>query len=143
MSEQNKAVVRRLFEEIISGGDLDAVDELFTADYHDHDPANEEDTHGREGVKEEVGMYRAALPDLRFSVEDQLAEGDEVATRFSCSGTHEGELMGVPPSGNRVSITGIVIHRLADGNIQEGYFNWDTLGLLRQIGAIPAEEPVA
>lgn len=141
MSEQNKAAARRLFEEVISQGDLDAVDELFTADYQDHDPANEEDTRGRDGVREEVGGYRAAFPDLTMNVEDQLADGDLVATRWSCRGTHRGELMGVPASGNGIQLSGITIHRFAGGQIAEGYWNWDTLGMMQQIGAIPAEQP--
>jgi predicted ester cyclase len=140
MSEENKAVVRRVFDEVLSGGDFAAVDELFTAGYRDHDPANDEDTRGPEGVKEEIGGYRAAMPDLRFTIEDQLADGDRVATRFSCEGTHEGELQGIAATGNPVSLSGIVIHRLLDGRIDEGHWNWDTLGLLRQIGAIPVEQ---
>lgn len=142
MSEENKAVVRRVFDEVLSGGDFPAVDELFTAGYHDHDPANDEDTRGPEGVKEEIGGYRAAMPDLRFTIEDQLAEGDRVATRFSCTATHQGELLGAPATGNSVALSGIVIHRLADGKIDEGHWNWDTLGLLRQIGALPVEQAV-
>jgi steroid delta-isomerase-like uncharacterized protein len=140
MSERNKAVVRRVFDEVLGGGDWDVVDELFTAEYHDHDPANDEDTRGRDGVKEEIGGYRAAMPDLRFTIEDQLAEGDRVATRFSCEGTHQGELLSVAATGNAVRLSGIVIHRLVDGRIDEGHWNWDTLGLLRQIGAIPVEQ---
>ena len=140
MSERNKAVVRRVFDEVLGGGDWAVVDELFTAGYHDHDPANDEDTRGPEGVKEEIGGYRAAMPDFRFTIEDQLAEGDRVATRFRCEGTHEGELLGIPATGNVVRLTGLVIHRLVDGRIDEGHWNWDTLGLLRQIGAIPVEQ---
>ena len=140
MSEDNKAVVRRMFDEVLSGGDLAAVDELFTAGYHDHDPANDEDVRGPDGVKEEIGGYRAAMPDLRFTIEDQLAEGDRVATRFSCTATHQGELLGAAATGNPVSLSGIVIHRLADGRVDEGHWNWDTLGLLQQIGAIPVEQ---
>lgn len=139
MSEQNKAVARRLFEEVIGRDNLDLVEEIFTADYQDHDPANDEDTRGHEGIKQEVGMYKSAFPDLRFTLEDQLADGDLVATRWTNEGTHQGELRGVAPSGNQVGISGITIHRFADGKIQEGWWNWDTIGLMRQIGAIPAE----
>jgi predicted ester cyclase len=142
MSEENKAVVRRVFDEVLGGGDLAVVDDLFTAGYHDHDPANDEDTRGPEGVKEEIGGYRAAMPDMRFTIGDQVAEGDRVATRFSFEGTHQGELLGVAPTGDPVSLSGIVIHRLVDGRIAEGHWNWDTLGLLRQIGAIPVEQVV-
>lgn len=143
MSDQNRAVVTRMFEEVMSGGNFDTVDELFTADYHDNDPASEEDVRGPSGVREEVGMYRAGLPDLRFTIEDQLADGDQVATRFTCTGTHDGDLMGIPATGNAVALSGIVIHRVNGGKIEEGYWNWDTLGLLQQIGALPAEQPTA
>jgi steroid delta-isomerase-like uncharacterized protein len=139
MSEQDRATARRYFEEIMSQGDLDAIEQVFAADYHDHDPANEDDTRGHDGVRQEVSMYRSAFPDLGFTVEDQLAEGDEVASRWIARGTHDGELMGIPPTGNQVTVHGITIHRFADGKIQEGWWNWDVLGVMRQVGAIPAE----
>jgi len=140
MSEQNKATARRFFEEVMGEGNLDAVEEIFAPYYQDHDPANDEDTRGPDGVRQEAGMYLSALPDLQFTIDGQLAEGDQVATRWTSSGTHEGELMGIGPTGNRVTIEGIVIHRLADGKIQEGWWNWDTMGLMQQLGAIPAEQ---
>jgi predicted ester cyclase len=139
MSEQSKAVVRRLFEEVLTGGRLAVADEVFTAGYHDHDPANEEDVRGPEGAKAEIAGYRAAFPDLSVTVQDQLAEGDLVATRFTIAGTHLGELMGVAPSGNKMRLPGIVIHRMVGGRIDEGHWNWDTAGLLRAIGALPVE----
>jgi steroid delta-isomerase-like uncharacterized protein len=140
MSEQNKATARRFFEEIASQGNLDAIGEVIAADYQDHDPANEEDTRGADGFRQELEMYRSGF-DFEFKVEDQLAEGDQVATRWSWRGTHKGEVMGVPATGNQVAITGTTIFRFADGKIQEGWWNWDTLGMMRQIGAIPAEQP--
>jgi steroid delta-isomerase-like uncharacterized protein len=140
MSEQNKATARRLFEEIASQGNLDAIGEVIASDYHDHDPANEEDTRGVDAFRREIEMYRSGF-DFEFTVEDQLAEGDQVATRWSWRGTHTGEAMRIPATGNQVTITGITIHRFADGKIQEGWWNWDTLGMMQQIGAIPAEQP--
>ena len=83
-------------------------------------------------------MFRAALPDIRSTAEDVLAEGDRVAVRWTGSGTHTGEIMGVPPSGVRVSATGIFVFHIKDGKIVEYWENWDTLGFLQQIGAIPA-----
>lgn len=143
MSEQNKALVRRVYEDVISRGDLDLVDQLFGADYRETDPANDVDTETPEGVRQEVAGYRSAFPDLVMTVEEQLADGDRVATRFSCRGTHRGELLGVPPSGAQIGMTGIAIHRIADGKIAEAHWNWDTLGMLKQIGAIALEEAVA
>jgi len=142
MSEQSKAIARRFFEDVFWHGRLDAVDELFAVDYQDHDPVNEEDTYGRDGVREEIAAYRAGVSDLRFTIEDQVADGDRVVTRWNARGTHDGELFGVTATGNAIDVHGITIHRLADGRIQEGWWNWDVLGLMRQVGAIGAEQAV-
>lgn len=130
----NKATARRWFE-VASRGDLDALGDVLTEDYHDHDPTNEQDVRGVDGAREEINMSRQVFPDFRFTVEDQLAEGDRVATRWTWQGTHSGEFMGAAPTG-KVKITGMTIHRLRNGKIQEGWFNWDFLGELRQIGVV-------
>jgi predicted ester cyclase len=140
MLDHNKAAARRLLEDIISRGDLAEVAEIVSADYHEHDPVNEVDTRGADGMREEFEMFRAAFG-LQFKVEDQIAEGDQVASRWSARGTHAGEFMGVAPTGEEIAITGITIFRFADGMIEEGWWNWDTLGMLRRIGAVPAEQP--
>jgi steroid delta-isomerase-like uncharacterized protein len=141
MSEQNKAIARRTFEEVYSGRNPDAADELYSPDFVDRDPAAPpEMTRGPEGVKQQAAMYKAAFPDLEMTVEDQLAEGDKAVTRWTARGTHEGELMGVPASGTRVTVTGITISRISDGKVEEEWTNWDGLGLMQQIGAIPAEQ---
>jgi predicted ester cyclase len=90
-------------------------------------------------------MYYAAFPDLRFTVEDQVAEGDKVVTRWSSEGTHKGELMGIAPTGKHAAgVTGISIDRYLDGKFVEGWANWDTLGLMQKLGVIPAvAQPVA
>jgi len=136
-SEQNKAIVRRLFEEPWKGN-LDVVDELTTSDYVGHDPATPEPLRGPEGVKEFISTYRAAFPDARITVEQQLAEGDLVATRWSGRGTHEGELMGIQPTGKQVTVSGLTISRLVGGKVVEEFQNWDTFGMLQQLDAIPA-----
>jgi steroid delta-isomerase-like uncharacterized protein len=136
-SEQNKAIVRRLFEEPWKGN-LDVVDELTASDYVGHDPANPEPLRGPEGVKEFISTYRAAFPDSRITVEQQLAEGDLVATRWSGRGTHEGELMGIQPTGKQVTVSGLTISRLVGGKVVEEFQNWDTFGMLQQLDAIPA-----
>jgi steroid delta-isomerase-like uncharacterized protein len=135
-SEQNKAIVRRALEEPWTGS-LDIIDEVVAMDYVGHDPAAPEPLHGPEGVKEFISTYRAAFPDARIKVEDQLAEGDLVATRWSGRGTHEGELMGIEPTGRAVTVSGLTISRLEDGKIVEEFQNWDTFGMLQQLGAIP------
>jgi steroid delta-isomerase-like uncharacterized protein len=138
MSEQNKATVRRYFEEIVGHGNLEAVEELFAANYREYDPGSEEDIQGPDDVSRDVSAYRSAFPDLQVTVEGQVADGDQVASRVTVRGTHRGELLGLPPSGREITVTGLVIHRFAGGKLQEGWWNWDRLGLLRQIGAVQA-----
>jgi steroid delta-isomerase-like uncharacterized protein len=141
MSEENKAIARRALEEIFSAqGDLDVADELIAPNYIGHDPVSPEDVHGPEGVKEFASMYRNAFPDVQMSVEDQIAEGDMVATRWIASGTHQGDMMGIAPSGNRVTVSGTSIERIVDGKIEETWDNYDALGMMQQIGVIPSPE---
>jgi len=131
----NKSAARRLFEEI-GKGNLDVIDELVALDYHDHDQANEVDTMGAAGMKQEAGGYLAGF-DFTFTIESQLADGDEVATRWSWSGIHTGEFMGLPATSKRVEMTGTTTFRFRDGKIQEGWWNWDNLGMMRQLGLLP------
>ena len=142
MSEENKAIARRALEEVFSAqGDLDVADELIAPNYYiGHDPASPKDVHGPEGVKEFASMYRNAFPDVQLSVEDQIAEGDMVVTRWIASGTHQGELMGIAPTGNRVTVAGTSVERVVDGKIEETWENYDALGMMQQIGAIPSPE---
>jgi steroid delta-isomerase-like uncharacterized protein len=136
-SDQNKAIVRRAFEEPWKGN-LDVIDELIASDYVGHDPAEPEPRRGPEGLREFVTAYRSAFPDVRVTVEQQLAEGDLVATRWTARGTHEGELMGIQPTGKQVTVSGMSISRLSNDKIVEGFQNWDTLGMMQQLGAVPA-----
>jgi steroid delta-isomerase-like uncharacterized protein len=134
-TEDNKAKARRIIEEGWNQGNTAVFDELFAADYVGHDPSGP--VHGPEGFKQLYATYRAAFPDTHLTIEDQIAEGDKVVARWTASGTNQGPLMGIPPSGKRVTITGITITRFARGKIEEDWFNYDTLGMLQQIGAIP------
>jgi steroid delta-isomerase-like uncharacterized protein len=136
-SEQNKKIVRRVFEEPWKGN-LAVVDELVASNYIGYDPAVPEPLRGPAGVKEFISTYREAFPDARITVEQQLAEGNLVATRWSGRGTHEGELMGIEPTGKQVTVSGLTISRLEGGKIVEEFLNWDTLGMMHQLGAIPA-----
>jgi steroid delta-isomerase-like uncharacterized protein len=138
MSEDNKALVRRYFEEIWDKGNLDLIDELFTTNFVRHGPtATEGEVHGLEGFKALVSMYRSALPDLRVPIEDLIAEGDRVVTRWTARGTHQGELMGNAPTGDRASVSGILIDRISGGKIEEEWVDYDTLHLMQQIGGVP------
>jgi steroid delta-isomerase-like uncharacterized protein len=138
MIESNKAISRRVVEDIFNAGRLEVADEIVTPDYVGHDPASPEPIRGPEGLKRQVEGYRTAFPDVRLTIEDEIAEGDRVVTRWSARGTHEGELFGIPATGKQATVTGVTIDRIIDGRIVESWTNWDTLGLLQQLGAIPA-----
>jgi steroid delta-isomerase-like uncharacterized protein len=140
MSERDKITVRRGFEELFTRGQLDIADEVFSQDYVGHDATMPRDIRGPSEAKQLVQMYRSAFPDLKMIVEEQLAEGDLVATRFTASGTHRGELMGIAPTGAKVTVTGVTVDRMKDGKSVESWTSYDALGMLRQLGAIPPSQ---
>jgi steroid delta-isomerase-like uncharacterized protein len=135
-AEDNKATARRWYEEVFNAGNLDLIHELFAPNFVDHDPVNP--LPGLEGVRQVVGMYRGAFPDLHIRVEDWFAEGDKVVTRFRAQGTHKGPLMGIPPTEKQVTVTGIDMLGFEHGKISEHWGNRDDLGMLQQLGAVPA-----
>ena len=137
MSEHNKAIVRRLLEEVWNKGNLSLVDEVFTPNYEHHDSSTPDFGRGPESEKKRATLYRTAFPDLRLTIEDIIAEGETVMTRWSCRGTHKGDLSGIAPTGKQFTISGITAGRLANGKIAESYVNWDALGLMQQLGAVP------
>jgi steroid delta-isomerase-like uncharacterized protein len=138
MSEENKALVRRFIEEVWNGGNLDVVDELIAENHVDHDPAQAGGPGGRQGARAFVEMYRAAFPDTHLEITEMIAEGDLVAITWTATGTHQGELMGIAPTGRSVTVTGIGVDRISGGQIVESWANYDALGMLAQLGAIPA-----
>jgi steroid delta-isomerase-like uncharacterized protein len=140
MSEQNKTVVRRLFEELWNKGNLQVADEIIAPTYQHHDPSTPDLGKGPEGEKKRVNLYRGAFHDLRLNIEDLFAEGETVVARWSCRGVHKGELNGIAPTNKQFAITGVTICRFTNGKIVEGFVNWDALGLMRQLGIVP--EPV-
>lgn len=131
------AVVRRFFEDAFSEGNLDLIDELVAEEAVGYDPTQPEPVRGPAGMKQLVSMYRSAFPDISFEVHETLSDGDWVAVRWTSSGTHEGELMGIEPTGKTVSVEGIELDRIQDGKMVESRVSWDALGLLQQLGAIP------
>lgn len=131
-------IARRFFDEIFSEGKLNLVDELFAAEYVGHPSEHEETTRGPQGVREYVGALRGGVSDLTVAVDDQVVEGDKVVTRWTARGTHDGELMGIAPTGRTAAVTGITIQRILDGKVVEGWTNWDLMGLLQQLGVAPA-----
>ena len=138
MSDENKAIVQRFVDEFWNKGDLTTAEEFLAADYFRHDPATPDVGRGPEGEKQPAAMYRAAFPDLHLTVEDMLVEGDKVVLRWTARGTHKGELSGIAPTGKRWEISGITLGRFSGGKIAEAWINWDTLGLMRQLGVQPA-----
>ena len=137
MSRDNETAVLRWWDELWNGGDLSIADKLHTADFRDHDPASPWVRPGPKGMKEKVSAYRAAFPDLRFRMEKVLSVDDHVVTHWSCKGTHEGEVLGLAPTGRTIEIEGISIFRLEAGRIAEQTIVWDALGMLKQLGALP------
>src|SRR5205823_5813759 len=135
-SDQNKAIVRRLLEEPWKG-DLRVVDELIDRNYVGYDPSVPEPLRGPDGFKENISTYRSAYSDARITVDEQIAEGDKVASRWTGRGTHDGDLMGVAPTGKQVTVSGLTLSRLANGKVVEEYTNWDTFGMMQQLGAVP------
>jgi steroid delta-isomerase-like uncharacterized protein len=137
MSEQNKTNVRRLFEEVWNKGNVSVADELFATTYTHHDSSTPDVGRGPDSEKKRVTLYRNAFPDLRLTIDDMIAEGETVVARWSCRGTHKGELNGIAPTGKQVNITGVSIARFTNGKMFEGYVNWDALGLMQQLGVVP------
>ena len=142
MSEANKSVVREFFEEVVNAGNLDRADELVSPSYIEHQelPGGE----GRQGIEVAKGflsLMRGAFPDFRFEVEDLIAEGDKVAARVIVSGTHLGEMMGLAPTGKRVSTSGIEVFRFEDGKMAEHWAAFEALDMLQQIGMVPIPGP--
>ncbi|MBE7553639.1 MAG: ester cyclase [Anaerolineales bacterium] len=140
-TETNKTVLKRFFEELFNRGDLSVADEIVGANYVNHNAVPGE-TPGREGLKAFVTYLRTAFPDVHFTVEDQIAEGDKVVTRWSVTGTQQGEFAGIPATGKPINVTAINIHRVSNDQIQEAWLNWDTLGMMQQLGVIPAPSEV-
>ncbi|GAA1426821.1 hypothetical protein GCM10009601_36760 [Streptomyces thermospinosisporus] len=136
----NADAARRFFEVLQSEGDLSPMAGLVAEHYHDHDPANEQDTMGLDQFRREMTMWRNGF-DFTMRIEDQIAEGDRVCTRWSWDATHKGEFLGIPPTGKKVSMTGTTIFRFdSHGKIAEGWWQYDRLGLMAQLGALEPTE---
>jgi steroid delta-isomerase-like uncharacterized protein len=134
--EENKALVRRFYEEI-DKGNIDAMDALVAEDYLDHNPPLISGlASGREGLKQAFKIFLNATPG-HHHIEDQIAEGDKVVTRLTAYGKHEGDLPGAPRTGNTLKMTSITIHRIANGKLVEKWSGKDALGFLVQIGVMP------
>jgi len=133
--EENKALIRSDFEEVWNQGKLDVIDDIYAADFIKHIFASP-DIHGPEGLKQSASMFLTAFPEAQFRIDDQIAEGNKVVNRWTGSGTHKGELMGISPSGLQVTWTGISIYHFADDRIAEIWVNSDLMSLLLQLDTI-------
>jgi predicted ester cyclase len=139
MSAKNKDIVRRALEE--PWRNVDVLDELVSSDYIGNDPALPEPVRGIQGAKDNVNQYRAAFAGAQITVSELVGEGDLVASRWEGRGRHTGEIMGIAPTGRDVVVSGQTLSRLDKGKIVEEWANWDTLGMLQQIGAVPVGTP--
>ena len=140
-SETNKTVSRRFFEEVWNKGDLAVLNEILTEDHVNSGPGTPPELPtGPEGTKQLVTMYRNAFPDVHFTIDEQLAEGEKVLTRWTGQGTHQGELQGLPATGKSSTISGIVIDRIVNGKIAESWGLFDNFSMLQQLGVIPMPE---
>jgi len=135
-TEQNKSIVRRWVEEGWNQQNAALIDELFTPNFYQHETGSETVT-SSEALKQFHAGYLAAFPDMHFTIEDLVAEGDKVVWRFKITGTNKGPLMGAPASGKGVALTGMIIFRLESSRMAEAWLNFDVLGLLQQVGIIP------
>lgn len=137
-AEENKAIIRRCFASL-DAGDVEAFSRLFAPDFSLHfDGMPVLDGAGAIGL---IQQYLTAFPGIHHEILDQLAEGDRVATRIHARGTQRGELMGIPPTGRKISISSTYIHRVVDGRISEQWVNADSLGMLQQLGIVPSPAP--
>ncbi len=139
MSEENKAIVRRLWD-VWNSRELDQLNDLITDNHVNHDPNNPSDLFGVEGYRELITMYTTMFSDLRFDIHEIIAEGDIVCSRWTAHGTHDGEVMGIAPTGASVSRTGLSWQRVENGKIVETWVERDGLGLARDLGLVPSED---
>ena len=138
-AQENKEKARRLLEEAFGQGELEIVDEVLDPDFVCYDPNSESGAvRGAETIKQEIEWFRNAMPDLTYTVEDQVAEGDKVVTRYRTTGTHQGEFFGVAPTGKSIEMSGIQIDRFDEsGKMVEEWPEYDMLGAMKQMGAVP------
>ena len=138
MSADNKAIVRRLYEEVWNKRRLELVDEIISPSHALHDPNLTDSSVGPDAYKRQVSRFISGIPDLRFTIEDIVDEKEKLAVAWTISGTHTGEFMGIPATNKKVYVEGITINHIVDGKIMDSYISWDTFGMMQQLGAVPA-----
>ena len=144
LSETNKTVSRRFFDEVFSEGKLNVLDEIVAKNHVNSGPGTLPGLPtGPEGTKQLITVYRNAFPDLHFTIDEQISEGDKVVTRWTGHGTNKGELLGMPATGKSSTVTGIAVDRIVNGKIAATWGIFDQFGMMQQLGVIPAPEPAA
>jgi steroid delta-isomerase-like uncharacterized protein len=144
LSETNKTIARRFLEEVWNKGNLAVLNEIIAEDHFDSGPGTLPGLPtGPEGTKQLVTVYRNAFPDVHFTIDEQIAEGDKVVTRWTANGTHKGELLGMPATGKSSTVTGIAVDRIVNGKIAESWGVFDQFGMMQQLGVIPTPELAA
>jgi steroid delta-isomerase-like uncharacterized protein len=136
---ENKTIARRFNEDVWGRGDQAALEELLDPDFVDHDALPGQPP-GREGHQQILAAFRSAFPDLNVTTEDIVAEGEKVVSRWTARGTHQGELLGIAPTGNGVTIKGIDVLRVAEGRIVERWAQFNDLEMMQQLGVVPPPE---
>jgi steroid delta-isomerase-like uncharacterized protein len=137
MSAANKAIVQRLYEEVWNRRKLEVIKEIISPSHALQAPNMSGSSIGPEAYKRNVRAFLAGFPDLRWSIEDTIAEKDKVVACWTISGTHKGDYLGIPATNKKVSVEGITIHNVAGGKIMDSYSNWDVLGMMQQLGVVP------
>ncbi|HEU5097457.1 MAG TPA: ester cyclase [Roseiflexaceae bacterium] len=140
-TEENKAIIRRMTEEFYNQGNVESAEHFFADSYVHHDPASPH-VRDRDGLKQMLRAFRAGCPDLHITIDQLLAEGDMVTKRWTFHTTHTGDLSGLPPTGKRITMSGLELFRLEDGKIVECWVGYDNLSLMQQLGVIPIPEQV-
>jgi steroid delta-isomerase-like uncharacterized protein len=143
MNADVKELLRRDPEKIWTDGNLQAIDEIFANQFVVHDPSSPERLEGRDEYREYIKTYRRAFSDLEYAVETILAEDDHAALQYTARGKHDGEFLGLEPTGRNISVSGMELYRIEDGQIVEMWTSYDALGLFQQLDVLPATEKLS
>lgn len=138
MSAENTAIVRRLYEEVWNKRNLKVIHELISPSHALQGPNIFGTSVGPEAYKHQVSRFLEGYPDLRWTIEDTIADKDKVVACWTISGTHQGNFMGVPATGKKIFVDGMTIHQIAAGKIMDSHSIWDSLGMMQQLGAVPS-----
>ena len=140
MPTENRTVIRRLYEEVWNERKLELVDELLSKSHALQDPIVSGSQVGPKLYKRRVAELTKAFPDLCFTIEDTIVEGEKFVTCWTISGTHQAEYVGIPATGRKISLEGMTVHHIKNGKILDSCARWDVLGLMRQLGAVPLQD---